>query len=265
MTTRTTKDLVKQGQAARVAARQIARLSTDAKNRVLVGVADYLENEPDVVLAANSEDYAAGKSDGLEESMLDRLLLTRERLKAVAADLRKVAGLPDPIGEAIEMNTLPNGLIAGRRRVPLGVVASIYESRPNVTIDIFGLCLKSGNACILRGGSETIRSNSALVAVVRGALGDAGVTQDAVQFVDNPDRKLVDAMLKMNEYIDLVIPRGGSGLVKFVAENATMAAVTGGIGVCHTYVDRAASLEKAASVVHNAKVRRPSICNAMDT
>jgi glutamate-5-semialdehyde dehydrogenase len=228
-------------------------------------LADYLETEPGPVLAANKEDYAAAKSDGLDEAMLDRLLLDPDRLKAVAADLRKVAQLPDPVGESLEMNTLPNGLIAGRRRVPLGVVASIYESRPNVTIDIFGLCLKSGNACILRGGRETIRSNSALVEVIRRALADADVTQDAVQFVDNPDRRLVDALLKMNDYIDLVIPRGGAGLVKFVAENATMAAVTGGIGVCHTYVDRSASLDMAVAVVHNAKVRRPSICNALDT
>ncbi len=265
MTTKTIEDLVKQGQAARAAARQVAKLSTQVKNSVLLNLADYLVNDPGPVLAANKEDYAGAKSDGLDESMLDRLLLTPDRLKAVADDLRKVAELPDPVGESLEMNTLPNGLIAGRRRVPLGVVASIYESRPNVTIDIFGLCLKSGNVCILRGGRETIRSNSALVEVIRRALADAEVTQDAVQFVDNPNRKLVDALLKMNDYIDLVIPRGGSGLVKFVAENATMAAVTGGIGVCHTYVDRSADLDKATKVVHNAKVRRPSICNALDT
>ena len=176
-----------------------------------------------------------------------------------------VASLPDPVGEAIDMKTLPNGMVAGRRRVPLGVVASIYESRPNVTVDIFGLCLKSGNACFLRGGKETIRSNSALIGLIRRALNGAGVTQDAVQFVDNPDRTLVEAMLRMDEYIDLVVPRGGAGLVKFVGENAVMPAVTGGVGVCHTYVDRAASLDKAASVAHNAKVRRPSICNALDT
>ena len=265
MTTKTIEDLVKQGQAARAAARQVARLSSLVKNSVLLGLADFLESEPGPVLVANEEDYAAAKSDGLDEAMLDRLLLDQDRLKAVAGDLRKVAELPDPVGESLEMNTLPNGLIAGRRRVPLGVVASIYESRPNVTIDIFGLCLKSGNACILRGGSESIRSNSALVEVIRRALADADVTQDAVQFVDNPDRNLVDALLKMNDYVDLVIPRGGAGLVKFVAENATMAAVTGGIGVCHTYVDRLADLDKATNVVHNAKVRRPSICNALDT
>jgi glutamate-5-semialdehyde dehydrogenase len=196
---------------------------------------------------------------------LDRLLLTSDRLNGTADEIQQVAELPDPIGEVIETTSLPNGLIASRRRVPLGVVGSIYESRPNVTVDIFGLCLKSGNACILRGGKETIRSNTALVALLRRALTDAGVTTDAVQFLDNPDRALVDAMLKMNKYIDLLVPRGGASLVRFVAENATMPAVTGGIGVCHTYVDRAADLKMAVEIVHNAKVRRPSICNALDT
>ncbi|GIT42070.1 MAG: gamma-glutamyl phosphate reductase [Chloroflexota bacterium] len=197
--------------------------------------------------------------------MLDRLLLTSDRLNGTADEIQRVAELPDPIGEVIETSSLPNGLTTSRRRVPLGVVGSIYESRPNVTIDIFGLCLKSGNACILRGGKETIRSNTALVTVLRKALTKAGVTTDVVQFVDNPDRVLVDAMLKMDGYIDLLVPRGGASLVKFVAENATMPAVTGGIGVCHTYVDRSADLEMAAEIVHNAKVRRPSICNALDT
>ena len=265
MTTKTVEDLLLRGKAARAAARKVARLSTGDKNAVLLALADYLQSDTAGVLAANAEDYAAAEADGLSESLLDRLLLTPDRLRGIAAELHKVASLPDPVGETIEMNTLPNGMTAGRRRVPLGVVASIYESRPNVTIDIFGLCLKSGNACILRGGKETIRSNTALIALVRRALADAGAPSDAVQFVDNPDRALVDALLKMDEYIDLVVPRGGSGLVRFVGENATMPAVTGGIGVCHTYVDRSADLDKAASVVHNAKVRRPSICNALDT
>ena len=265
MTTKTVEDLLLQGKAARAASRKVARLSTGDKNAVLLALADYLQSDTVDVLAANAEDYAAAEADGLSESLLDRLLLTPDRLRGIAAELHKVASLPDPVGETIEMNTLPNGMSAGRRRVPLGVVASIYESRPNVTIDIFGLCLKSGNACILRGGKETIRSNTALIALVRRALADAGATSDAVQFVDNPDRALVDALLKMDEYIDLVVPRGGASLVRFVGENATMPAVTGGVGVCHTYVDRSADLDKAASVVHNAKVRRPFICNALDT
>ena len=263
--TRTVEDLLLQGKAARAAARQVARLSTNAKNDVLLGLADSLQSDTAEVLAANAADYAAAQAEGLSESLLDRLLLTPDRLRDIAAELRNVASLPDPVGEAIDMKTLPNGMVAGRRRVPLGVVATIYESRPNVTVDIFGLCLKSGNASFLRGGKETIRSNTALIGLIRRALNGAGVTQDAVQFVDNPDRTLVEAMLRMDEYIDLVVPRGGAGLVKFVGENASMPAVTGGVGVCHTYVDRAASLDKAASVAHNAKVRRPSICNALDT
>ena len=265
MTIQTVQNLHALGQAAQKAARKLARLSTEDKNAVLMNLVDLLRSDQEDVLEANRADYEEAESEGLEESLLDRLLLTSDRLNGTADEIQRVAELPDPIGEVIETSSLPNGLTTSRRRVPLGVVGSIYESRPNVTIDIFGLCLKSGNACILRGGKETIRSNTALVMVLRKALTKAGVTTDVVQFVDNPDRVLVDAMLKMDGYIDLLVPRGGASLVKFVAENATMPAVTGGIGVCHTYVDRSADLEMAAEIVHNAKVRRPSICNALDT
>ena len=265
MTTKTAQDVTVLGLAARKASRILARLSTEDKNRVLLNLAGLLRSDQADVLSANLSDYQEAKSDGMDESLLDRLLLTSERLNGTADEVQRVAELTDPIGEVIETNSQPNGLITSRRRVPLGVVGSIYEARPNVTVDIFGLCLKSGNACILRGGKETIRSNTALVTMLRKALSDAGVTTDAVQFVDNPDRALVDHLLKMHEYIDLLVPRGGASLVKFVAENATMPAVTGGIGVCHTYVDRAADLKMAAEIVHNAKVRRPSICNALDT
>ena len=265
MTIQTVQNLHALGQAAQKAARKLARLSTEDKNAVLMNLVDLLRSDQEDVLEANRADYEEAESEGLEESLLDRLLLTSDRLNGTADEIQRVAELPDPIGEVIETSSLPNGLTTSRRRVPLGVVGSIYESRPNVTIDIFGLCLKSGNACILRGGKETIRSNTALVTVLRKALTKAGVTTDVVQFVDNPDRVLVDAMLKMDGYIDLLVPRGGASLVKFVAENATMPAVTGGIGVCHTYVDRSADLEMAAEIVHNAKVRRPSICNALDT
>ena len=265
MTIQTVQNLHALGQAAQKAARKLARLSTEDKNAVLMNLVDLLRSDQKNVLEANRADYEEAESEGLEESLLDRLLLTSDRLNGTADEIQRVAELPDPIGEVIETSSLPNGLTTSRRRVPLGVVGSIYESRPNVTIDIFGLCLKSGNACILRGGKETIRSNTALVTVLRKALTKAGVTTDVVQFVDNPDRVLVDAMLKMDGYIDLLVPRGGASLVKFVAENATMPAVTGGIGVCHTYVDRSADLEMAAEIVHNAKVRRPSICNALDT
>ncbi len=265
MTTRTVEDLLGLGQAARSAARKVARLSSGVKNQTLHNLADLLETDSDALLQANAEDCAEARANGLSEAMIDRLLLTENRLRGTAAEQRNVASLPDPVGESIEMATLPNGLMAGRRRVPLGVIASIYESRPNVTVDIFGLCFKSGNACILRGGKEALRSNSELIRMIRLALAEAGAPEGAVQFVDNPDRDLVDAMLRMNQYIDLIVPRGGEGLVRFVGENATMPAVTGGVGVCHTYVDRAADLDMAANVTLNAKVRRPTICNALDT
>jgi len=212
MNTKTVQDLHDLGQAARKASRKLARLSADDKNRVLLNLARLLRSDQVDVLAANQQDHQQATADGLEEYMLDRLLLTGERLDGIAEEVQRVAELPDPVGEVFETTNLPNGLVASRRRVPLGVVASIYESRPNVTVDIFGICFKSGNACILRGGKETIRSNTALVELLLRALSEAGVTADAVQFVDNPDRALVDAMLKMNEYIDLLVPRGGAGL-----------------------------------------------------
>jgi glutamate-5-semialdehyde dehydrogenase len=265
MMNKTAEDIKALGKLSRQASRKLARLSTDDKNHVLINLSGFLRTEQEAVLLANQEDYQEAKAEGLDESLLDRLLLTSDRLEGMADEIQRVSELPDPIGEVIETSSLPNGLVTSRRRVPLGVVGSIYEARPNVTVDIFGLCLKAGNACILRGGKETIRSNTALVALIRKALIDAGVTEDAVQFVDNPDRSLVDAMLKMDEYIDLLVPRGGASLVRFVAENANMPAVTGGIGVCHTYVDKAADLDMAVEIVHNAKVRRPSICNALDT
>ena len=228
MTTKTVQDVTALGLAARNASRKLARLSTEDKNRVLLNLVELLRSDQAGVLAANAEDYQEAKADGLDESILDRLLLTSERLNGTADELQRVAELPDPIGEVIETTSLPNGLVTSRRRVPLGVVGSIYESRPNVTVDIFGLCLKSGNACILRGGKETIRSNTALVALLRKALTDAGVTTDAVQFLDNPDRALVDAMLKMNEYIDLLVPRGTNrSMYSFILSIASTSARSG--------------------------------------
>ena len=265
MAAKTVEDLLEMGRAARTAARKLARLSTQVKNQALHNIADALDHNQAGVLAANDRDYRGAKADGLSEAMLDRLLLTPERLAGMANDVRAVAALPDPVGENLDMTTRANGLVVGKRRVPLGVVGSIYESRPNVTVDISVLCLKSGNACLLRGGSESLHSNTALVSMIRGAIAGAGVPADGVQFVDNPDRSLVEAMLNMKQHIDLLIPRGGTGLIRFVEEHATMPAVTGGIGVCHTYVDQAADMNKAAEIVFNAKVRRPSICNALDT
>ncbi|MBM3942567.1 MAG: glutamate-5-semialdehyde dehydrogenase [SAR202 cluster bacterium] len=265
MTTTAVNQLMEQGQAAQAAARKLARLSTRIKNQALQNIAKYLETEQSQVLSANAQDYRAAQAGGMEPAMLDRLLLNPEQLAVMAKDVRSIAALPDPVGEALEMTTLPNGLRTGKVRVPLGVIGSIYESRPNVTVDIAALCLKSGNACLLRGGKESLRSNLALAQLIRRAIAEAGVPVDAVQFVDNPDRSLVETMLGMKEYINLLIPRGGAGLIKFVAENAAMPVVTGGVGVCHTFVDRTADLNMAANIVFNAKVQRPTVCNALDT
>ncbi|MCH7712136.1 MAG: glutamate-5-semialdehyde dehydrogenase [Chloroflexi bacterium] len=265
MATTTIDDLAVMGRAAKKAARMLARTSTKVKNRALLNIAEALEVRQGELLIENERDYKEAQSNGLSESLLDRLQLTSDRIEGMAASVRSVAALPDPVGENIDMTTLPNGLVAGRRRVPLGVIGSIYESRPNVTIDIAVLSLKAGNACILRGGKESLHSNIALSGLVRESIDSAGIPADTVQYVDNPDRSLVDAMLKMKEYIDLLVPRGGAGLIKLVQDRATMPSVTGGIGVCHTYVDRMADLEKAIAIVYNAKVRRPSICNALDT
>ncbi len=265
MTTASDSEVRVRGSAAREAARALPRLSTDIKNHALFNVARALLDHESYILNANREDVEAGRSAGLSEAVLDRLFLSHDRLEAIANDVRGVAALPDPIGEMIEMRTTPNGLQVGRKRVPLGVIAAIFESRPNVTIDIASLCLKSGNACILRGGKEAIQSNTALAGIFRDAIAAAGVPQDAVQLIENTDRALLSELLKMRDVIDLVVPRGGAELIRFVADNAAMPVLTGGIGVCHTYVDRAADLEKAVRVVHNAKTRKFSICNALDT
>ncbi len=253
------------GQAARQAARKLAKLSTTVKNQALLHVADALKAREKAVLAANEVDYRAGQKAGLSEALLDRLLLNPERLEGMAHDVRAVAALPDPVGIMQDMRTMPNGLQIGKKTVPLGVIGAIYESRPNVTVDIACLCLKSGNAVILRGGSEALHSNRALATLVREAIAEAGVPQDAVQFIDNPDRALVGEMLKMRQHIDLLIPRGGADLIRRVAAEATMPVITGGIGVCHTYVDKAADVAKAVAIAYNAKVQRPTVCNALDT
>ena len=264
MTTVTT-DLTTIGAAAKGAARRLAFATTDAKNRALEAIACGLLEQEGPILEAADADYADAKAAGLSEAMLDRLLLNHQRLERMAADVRNIAGLPDPVGEIIDQHTLPNGMEVGRVRVPLGVVGSIYESRPNVTIDISALCLKSGNAAVLRGGKEALRSNAALVAVVQEACRAAGLPDGSVQFINDPDRALVAELLSMRDTIDLLIPRGGADLIRHVAENAAMPVVTGGIGVCHTYVDATADQTMALEVVHNAKLRRPTICNALDT
>ncbi len=227
-------------------------------------VAAALGQHADRVIAANAQDYEEAKASGMNAAMLDRLMLNESRIAAMADDVRTVAALPDPIGHVFDSRTLPNGLQLSKRRVPLGVIAAIYESRPNVTVDISSLCLKSGNACILRGGKEARRSNLALASIVQEACRAEGVPEGAVEFLESTDRVLVTRLLGMRDYIDLVIPRGGAALIRLVAETASMAVVTGGIGVCHAYVDRSADIQMALRIVNNAKVQRPTVCNALD-
>jgi glutamate-5-semialdehyde dehydrogenase len=250
---------------AKEASRRLAYVSTEVKNRALEGIAWSLSVEKDRILAANKTDLDEARATDMGTALLDRLLLTSERLEAMAADVRAVAALPDPVGEVWDMRTLPNGLTMGRKRVPLGVIGVIYESRPNVTVDVASLCLKAGNAVILRGGKEALHSNLALAAVVREAACTAGLPEGCIQFINNTDRELVSLLLGRSDTIDLMIPRGGAGLIKFVRENAAMPVVAGGIGVCHTYIDREANIEKAVTIAHNAKVQRPTVCNALDS
>ena len=258
-------ELEAKGKTAKEASKRLAYLSTDIKNKALSNISRDLLKRKNEVLSANKEDYREAEASGMNAAMLDRLMLNESRLEAIAGDVLNVAALPDPVGEIFDMRTQPNGLQIGKKRVPLGVIGAIYESRPNVTIDISSLCLKSGNAVILRGGKETVRSNLALARVVQEASANAGMPDGAVQFIENTDRALVDHMLTMSKVIDLIIPRGGAGLIRSVAEKASMPVVTGGIGVCHTYVDKSAAVDKAVAIAYNAKVQRPTVCNALDT
>jgi glutamate-5-semialdehyde dehydrogenase len=257
-------ELEEKGRAAKAASRKLAFLSTEIKNKALVDTAEVLIRKSDEILAANKIDYNEAKASGMSEAMLDRLMLSPARLEGMAQDVKTVAALPDPVGEELEMRTLQNGLKISKRRVPLGVIGAIYESRPNVTIDISSLCLKSGNAVILRGGKEAMNSNRALAKVAQEACDRAGVPHGVIQLIESTERTLVNQMLKMKGIIDLMIPRGGAGLIKLVSENAAMPVITGGIGVCHTYVDKSADVDKAVAIAYNAKVQRPTVCNALD-
>ncbi|MDP2729055.1 MAG: glutamate-5-semialdehyde dehydrogenase [Dehalococcoidales bacterium] len=259
------EELEAKGRAAKAASRKLAYLSTEVKNKALHNIAADLLARKDEILTANEIDYREAQASGMNEAMLDRLLLNSERLEAMSKDVLAVAALPDPVGEVFDMRTLPNGLLLGKKRVPLGVIGAIYESRPNVTIDISVLCLKSGNAVILRGGREAVHSSSALAGLVQEAAKRAGVPEGTVQVIENTDRALVNHLLKMNSVIDLLIPRGGAELIKFISENASMPVLTGGIGVCHTYIDKTADVARAVAIAFNAKVQRPTVCNALDT
>jgi glutamate-5-semialdehyde dehydrogenase len=258
-------ELEAKGRAAKAASRLLAHIATDVKDRALENIADELLAKEARILAANDTDYKKAEASGVDAAMLDRLRLSSDRLRSIAADVRTVAALNDPVGEVSAMRTMPNGLLLGKKRVPLGIIGAIYESRPNVTVDISSLCLKSGNAIILRGGKESILSNSALAEVVQEAATTAGIPRGAIQFIENTDRAVVNQMLKMGDIIDLVIPRGSAGLIKFVRENASMPVVAGGIGVCHTYIDRGADIAMAVAIAENAKVQRPTVCNALDS
>jgi glutamate-5-semialdehyde dehydrogenase len=257
--------LIEMGQRAKAAARQLARATTDQKNAALVALADRLWAARADVLAANAIDVEAAKANGLTEALIDRLLLNEKRLQGIAADQRHVATLPDPVGEIFEASTLPNGLKIHKQRVPLGVLGVIYEARPNVTMDVAGLALKTGNAVILRGGSETLNSNRALVAVIQEALQASGLPADAVQFINDTDRSRVTELLHLDQYVDMIIPRGGAGLHQFCRENSRIPVITGGIGICHLFVDDSADLDAALKIIFNAKTQRPSVCNALDT
>lgn len=253
------------GKAAKQAAFQLATASTAQKNQALAIIADELEANADAILAANAKDIELGRAAGLTDALLDRLLLNEARLSAIAGDVRNVISLSDPVGSEIDSKVLENGMSLSRRRVPLGVVGVIYEARPNVTIDIAALCLKTGNASILRGGKETFFSNMELVKVIQSALQKAELPAASVQYIEKPDRELVTQLLKLDDYIDMIIPRGGAGLHKMCKENSTIPVIIGGFGISHIFVDASADLDKSVDVIENAKVQRPSACNALDT
>lgn len=261
-----TYELVKaKAQAAKQAAAKLAVTSTAVKNAALLAMAVALEAQQSEILAANERDMTAAAAKGMKSSMLDRLKLTAERISGMADGLRQVAGLADPVGNVIDGKTLPNGLHITKIRVPLGVIGIIYEARPNVTADAAGLCLKSGNAVILKGGSEAMESNKTVAAILAQAAEGAGIPAGSIQFIDTSDRQAVQDLIHMNGLVDVVIPRGGAGLIQAVVRNASVPVIETGAGVCHTYVDKDADVEMAMKIAFNAKVQRPSVCNAMET
>ena len=258
-------NLTQLGKQARHAFTKISRTSSETRRNTVLAIADQLEQCFDAIQTANQQDISLAQSGGMRESLIDRLTLTESRLHGLVGDVRALADLPDPIGETFDARTLPNGLRIHRQRVPLGVLGVIYESRPNVTIDVAALAVKTGNAAILRGGKETIHSNLALVNVIHAALRENGLPAEVIQFIDDPDRALVGEMLRLNDFIDVIIPRGGNGLHQFCRQNATIPVITGGIGICHLFVDETANLDAALPVIFNAKTQRPSVCNSLDT
>jgi glutamate-5-semialdehyde dehydrogenase len=259
------EEVVSKAKQAKKAARKLAHIGSEIKNKALLEMADELEKQTKQILAANEQDMDYGREHELPESLLDRLLLTEERIKGMADGLREVAKFDDPIGEVLGMKKRPNGLKIGEVRVPLGVIGIIYEARPNVTADAAGLCLKAGNAVLLRGGSNAINSNKAITNALAKAAVQAGLPEGSVQLVESTDREAVQVMFKLNEYLDVLIPRGGAGLIQAVVQNSTVPVIETGVGNCHTYVDGEADLEMAKRIVINAKCQRPGVCNSMET
>ncbi len=252
-------------QNAKSASRSLALAGTEQKNLALTFLSEWLKENKTSITKENEKDVNQARQTGLSEALIDRLTLTNDRIESIASDLIAVINLTDPVGEEFEEQQLKNRLWLHKQRVPLGVIAVIYESRPNVTIDVASLALKSGNAVILRGGSETLNSNRLLVAGIHHSLKAAGLDEGVVQFIDDPDRELVNQLLKLHKYVDMLIPRGGAGLHNFCRENSTIPVITGGIGICHLFVDESADLERSIEVIRNSKIQRPSVCNALDT
>lgn len=259
------EELTRIGKMAKVAAGQLAAVNTELKNRVLMRVAELLEKKSTVVLEANALDLKEGTRTGLKGAIIDRLTLTGERIGGIAEGLRQIVLLEDPIGEITEMKKRPNGLLIGRKRVPLGVVGVIYESRPNVTADVAALCIKTGNVCVLRGGKEAYQSNLAIVKLFHEALEHYKLDPHIIQLVSDTTRESALAMMKLDQYLDILIPRGGAGLIQTVVQNSTVPVIETGVGNCHIYVDDAADLAKAVPIIHNAKTQRPGVCNAAES
>lgn len=259
------RTLIEIGESAKIAKRALARLTTGEKNQLLLKAAEALKDNYEEILKANAIDLENGKKAGLKGSIIDRLALSRERIHDMADGLSQIAKLPDPIGEVINMKALPNGLTVGQKRVPMGVIGIIYEARPNVTSDAFGLCLKAGSAVILRGGKEAINSNKATISVFKKAINEMGIDENIVQLIEDTSRETATAMMKMNGYIDVLIPRGGAGLIQSVVKNSTVPVIETGVGNCHVFVDESADIEKAVNIIVNAKAQRPGVCNAAET
>ncbi len=258
-------DIITIGKKAKTASRLTAAMSTPKKNEILLKTAEALIENSSEILAANSEDVEKAKQSGTPAPMVDRLALTEARIEGMADGLRQIAKLPDPTGEFINMKTLPNGLIVGEKRVPMGVIGIIYEARPNVTSDAFGLCLKAGNAVILKGGSDAINSNKAIVGIFKRAISEMGENPDIVQLIEDTSRKAATELMRLNGYVDVLIPRGGAGLINSVVMNSTVPVIETGVGNCHIYVDDSAKTDMALNILINAKTQRPGVCNAAES